>query len=87
MLPSSPRARAERLLAECHRLAASPNDETVPLFLDLAEKAFAEAEAFDMEWLAGYLAERARRLRGYQGVTAAVARSLPRRRFPPGASP
>ncbi len=58
-MASSPRHYAEQLLEEFRRLA---REERSPgAFLDLAEQTIREAVAFELNWLAEFLAERAKR--------------------------
>ncbi len=81
-MPSSPRHYAEQLLEEFRRLA---REERSPgAFLDLAEQTIREAVAFELNWLAEFLAERAKR-EGPQANPPADHRPAPKqlRKQPP----
>jgi len=63
-----PRSFAEKLLHEFQRLARE--DRSPGTFLDLAEQIIHEAIAFELDWLADYLTERALRMAPQRGGEA-----------------
>jgi hypothetical protein len=82
-----PRSFAEKLLHEFQRLARE--DRSPGTFLDLAEQIIHEAIAYELDWLADYLTERAKRMapqRGEAGGTGPV-KPAPRLVVPSGQLP
>lgn len=81
-----PRRYAERILDEFRLLP--PGERTANAFLSLAERIIEEAIAFELEWLAGYLHERARKTGARADVavdaTTRIAPDEPLSLIPPG---
>lgn len=84
-MASSPRHYAEKLFHEFTRL--SREERSPAAFLDLAEQTIREAVAFELNWLAEFLAERAKR-EGPQASPPADHRPAPKQlRKPPPSLP